>query len=86
MDPAGDAAHAIAQSTITPADRDKLSALEKQMRAELAKIMTPREYEDYELRGGNTANSLMPRCERTRRRCTAPYFAASRRSRRHARL
>lgn len=28
------------------------------MNAELAKIMTPREFEDYELRGSNTTNSL----------------------------
>lgn len=44
--------------TITNADREKMNALEKQMRGELAKIMTPKEYEEYELRGSNTANSL----------------------------
>ena len=44
--------------SLTSADRDKLNALDKQMKTELAKIMTPKEYEDYELRGSNTANSL----------------------------
>jgi hypothetical protein len=44
--------------TITTADREKMNALEKQMKVELAKIMTPKEYEDYELRGSNTATSL----------------------------
>lgn len=44
--------------TITPADRDKLTAIEKQMKGELMKLMTPEEYEMYDLRAGNTANSL----------------------------
>jgi hypothetical protein len=43
---------------VTQADRDKMAGLEKQMRAELAKLMTPQEYENYELRGSNTANSV----------------------------
>jgi hypothetical protein len=43
---------------LTTADREKMNALDKQMKVELAKIMTPKEYEDYELRGSNTANSL----------------------------
>lgn len=44
--------------TITAAYSEKLNALDKQMNAELAKIMTPSEFEDYELRGSNTATSL----------------------------
>jgi hypothetical protein len=44
--------------SFTTADREKLNAIEKQMKTELAKIMTPKEYEDYELRASNTANSL----------------------------
>ena len=43
---------------ITSVEREKLTAIEKQMKAELAKLMTPEEYENYELRGSNTANSL----------------------------
>lgn len=44
--------------TITPADREKLNALDKQMKTELAKIMSPKEFEDYELRASNSANSV----------------------------
>jgi hypothetical protein len=44
--------------TMTTADREKLNGIDKQMKAELAKIMTPKEFEDYELRASNTANSL----------------------------
>ncbi len=44
--------------TLTPADREKLASMDKQMRAELAKVMTPKEYEDYELRAGNSANNV----------------------------
>ena len=44
--------------TLTPADREKMNALDKQMQAELAKIMTPKEFEDYELRASNTANNV----------------------------
>jgi hypothetical protein len=44
--------------SLTAADREKINALEKQMRGELAKIMTPQEFEQYELRGSNTANNV----------------------------
>ncbi len=44
--------------TLTPADREKLTGIDKQMKAELAKIMSPKEFEDYELRASNTANQL----------------------------
>jgi hypothetical protein len=44
--------------TLTTADREKLTALEKQMVSELRRIMSPAEFEQYELRGSNTANNL----------------------------
>ena len=43
---------------ITPAINEKMAALDTQMNAALAKLMTPQEFADYELRGGNTANGL----------------------------
>ncbi len=44
--------------TASPADRDKLAALDKAMHAEIAATLTPQELEDYDLRTSNTANQL----------------------------
>jgi hypothetical protein len=44
--------------TLLPADRDKMTALDRQLRETLAKVLTPAELEDYDLRSSNTANSL----------------------------
>jgi hypothetical protein len=44
--------------SFTPAMREQIDALETQMRAELRSLMTPPEFEEYDLRGSNTANSL----------------------------
>ncbi|MEO6569832.1 MAG: hypothetical protein ABIO94_13805, partial [Opitutaceae bacterium] len=44
--------------TISADDRLKVVDLEKAMRAEIAAMLTPQEFEDYELRTSSTANSL----------------------------
>ncbi|MEO7412009.1 MAG: hypothetical protein ABIZ81_01515 [Opitutaceae bacterium] len=45
-------------SATTPENRQKAVDLDKAMRAEIAALLTPQEFEDYELRTSNTANSL----------------------------
>jgi hypothetical protein len=44
-----------------PEDREKLTALEKAQRAEIAKALTPEELEDYDLRSSQTASQLRNR-------------------------
>lgn len=41
-----------------PADRDKMKAIDSAQRAEIAKVLTPAELENYELMASNTAQSL----------------------------
>jgi hypothetical protein len=41
-----------------PEDRAKLALLDKEQRADFAKMLTPQELENYELRSSNTANSM----------------------------
>jgi hypothetical protein len=41
-----------------PEDREKLAYLEKEKLADIAKTLTPQEFEDYQLRSSNTANQL----------------------------
>jgi hypothetical protein len=43
---------------LSAADGEKLSALEKNLRAEVASVLTPQELEDYDLRTSNTASQL----------------------------
>lgn len=45
-------------STLAPADREKLTALDAAQRAEIAATLTPQELEDYDLRTSNTARNL----------------------------
>lgn len=42
----------------TPDDREKIRALEKTQRADIAAVLTPAEFEDYQLRAGDVANNL----------------------------
>jgi len=46
------------RSTLTPTEREKITALEKAMHQEFASVLTPAELEHYDLRTSNTANSL----------------------------
>ena len=46
------------RGTLTPTERDKMTALEKAMHQEFASVLTPAELEHYDLRTSNTANSL----------------------------
>lgn len=41
-----------------PEDRAKLALLQKEQRADIAQILTPQEFEDYELRSSSTANQM----------------------------
>ena len=54
---------------ITPDEREKIRALEKAQLAEFATVLTPAEFEDYNLRTSNVANNLryydVPSCEAT---------------------
>lgn len=47
-----------ANGVMLPEDREKISLLEKEQRADLASILTPQEMENYELRSSSTANTL----------------------------
>jgi hypothetical protein len=47
-----------ANGVLLPEDREKLALLEKEQRADMAKLLTPEELENYDLRSSNTANSL----------------------------
>jgi hypothetical protein len=44
--------------TFTADDRAKMALLEKEQRADIQRLLTPQEFEDYELRSSNTASSL----------------------------
>ena len=44
--------------TMLPEDRAKLALLEKEQRADLALVLTPKELEDYDLRASNTASQM----------------------------
>jgi hypothetical protein len=50
--------YAEANGMIMPEDREKIAYLEKEMRNDLAEILTPEEMENYELRSSSTANAL----------------------------
>jgi hypothetical protein len=41
-----------------PAEREKMSAIEKRQNEAIAKVLTPQEFEEFELRGSNTANRI----------------------------
>lgn len=43
---------------VTPADREKMNALEKDRHAAIAKVLTPAELAEYDLRMSNTSSSL----------------------------
>lgn len=45
-------------SGMVPGDREKLAALDRDMRAEIAALLTPAELEDYNLRTSSTANNM----------------------------
>lgn len=47
-----------ANGVMLPEDREKLALLEKEQRADMAKILTPEELENYDLRSSTTANLL----------------------------
>lgn len=47
-----------ANGIMLPEDREKISLLEKEQRADIAAVLTPQEMEDYELRSSQTANQL----------------------------
>ncbi|HWA08716.1 MAG TPA: hypothetical protein VG838_04530 [Opitutaceae bacterium] len=44
--------------SLSPADREKLAALDKAQHADIAALLTPQELEDYDLRTSNTASQL----------------------------
>ncbi len=50
--------YAKANGVFLPEDREKLAYLEKEKLADIAKTLTPQEFEDYQLRSSNTANQL----------------------------
>jgi hypothetical protein len=47
-----------ANGVLLPEDRQKLDLIEKEQRADMAKLLTPEELENYDLRSSNTANTL----------------------------
>ena len=47
-----------ANGVMLPEDREKLAYLEKEKLADIAKTLTPQEFEDFQLRSSNTANQL----------------------------
>ena len=47
-----------ANGVILPEDREKLAFLEKEKLADIAKTLTPQEFEEFQLRSSNTANQL----------------------------
>jgi hypothetical protein len=50
--------YAESNGLLMPEDRDKIAYLEKEMRNDMAEILTPTEMENYELRSSTTANEL----------------------------
>jgi len=50
--------YSAANGVILPEDREKLTLLEKEQRADLAAMLTPQELENYELRRSSTASLL----------------------------
>lgn len=50
--------YAESSGLLMPEDREKIAYLEKEMRNDLAEILTPAELENYELRSSTTANEL----------------------------
>lgn len=55
------AVRAEARGILLPEDRAKLALLQREKKADLAALLTPREIEEYELRGSQTANLLRSR-------------------------
>lgn len=47
-----------ANGVMLPEDREKLAYLEKEKLADIAKTLTPQEFEEFQLRSSNTANQL----------------------------
>ncbi len=47
-----------ANGVMLPEDREKLTYLEKEKLADIAKTLTPQEFEEFQLRSSNTANQL----------------------------
>jgi hypothetical protein len=47
----------------TPEDRERLASLDAEMRADLAKLLTPQELEQYDLRSSSTASQLRYRLD-----------------------
>jgi hypothetical protein len=47
-----------ARGLMLPEDQEKLALLEKEKRADLVKLLTPQELEEYDLRSSNTASQL----------------------------
>ncbi len=50
--------HAKANGTMLAEDREKLAFLEKEKLADIARTLSPQEFEDFQLRSGNTAQQL----------------------------
>jgi hypothetical protein len=50
--------YAESNGMLMPEDREKISYLEKELRSDFAKLLTPAELEEYELRSSSTANGL----------------------------
>lgn len=50
--------YAKTNGVMLPEDREKLAFLEKEKLADIAKTLTPQEFEDYQLRSSPTANNL----------------------------
>ncbi|MEO5959000.1 MAG: hypothetical protein ABIR80_07775, partial [Opitutaceae bacterium] len=53
--------YSAANDTMLPEDREKLAYLEKEQRADLAKLLTPQELEEYEIRSSPTSMQLRSR-------------------------
>jgi hypothetical protein len=50
--------YAASRGITLPEDREKLAYLDKEQRADLAKVLTPQELEEYDLRSSPTANRM----------------------------
>jgi hypothetical protein len=50
--------YAKSKGELIPEDEEKLRMLEKEKEAEMAKVLTPQEMEEYQLRNSSTANTL----------------------------
>jgi hypothetical protein len=50
--------YVAANGVVLPEDREKLTLLEKEQRADLQAVLTPEELENYQLRSSSTANSM----------------------------